>query len=214
MMIVDNYNDNIYISHPLSNYQAFYNTKIIEVISKLIGGVDMNEQLELKKMQMKLQSKKNSSRRNSNSNSNNSNENKNNNDDDDDYNDKDFMEGLINSSLYQINIPDGLESRTYGALYRLLAKRKQIPLGTIIIIIITTIIHYSDHHHHTSHTHLYHHHRSPYFYLHLYHINIHIIIIIVLIIYYYNCRYSTWSVCSYKAWIKGKQDTLCIYQSI
>ena len=86
----------------------------------------------------------------SNSNSNNSNENKNNNDDDDDYNDKDFMEGLINSSLYQINIPDGLESRTYGALYRLLAKRKQIPLGTIIIII-TTIIHYSDHHHHHHH---------------------------------------------------------------
>jgi len=124
----------IYISHPLSNNQAFYNTKIIEVISKLIGGVDMNEQLELKKMQMKLQSKKNS-RRNSNSTSNNSNENKNNNDDDD-YNDNDFMEGLINSSLYQINIPDGLESRTYGALYRLLAKRKQIPLGTIIIIIL------------------------------------------------------------------------------
>ncbi len=216
-MIVDNYNDKIY---KLSNYQAFYNTKIIEVISKLIGGVDMNEQLELKKMQMKLQSKKNS-RRNSNSTSNNSNENKNNNNDDDDYNDNDFMEGLINSSLYQINIPDGLESRTYGALYRLLAKRKQIPLGTIIIIIliiiiITTIIHYSDHHTSHTHTHLYHHLRSPYFYLlHLYHIKIYIIIIIVLIIIiYFNCRYSTWSVCSYTAWIKGKQNTLCIYKSI
>lgn len=38
---------------------------------------------------------------------------------------------LVGSSLYQINIPDGLESRTYGSLYKLLAKRKQIPLGIL-----------------------------------------------------------------------------------
>lgn len=38
---------------------------------------------------------------------------------------------MANSSLYQISIPDGLESRTYGALYRLLSRRKQIPLGIL-----------------------------------------------------------------------------------
>ena len=36
---------------------------------------------------------------------------------------------MMSSSLYQISIPDGLESRTYGSLYRLLSRRKQIPLG-------------------------------------------------------------------------------------
>lgn len=36
---------------------------------------------------------------------------------------------MLSSSLYQISIPDGLESRTYGSLYRLLSRRKQIPLG-------------------------------------------------------------------------------------
>jgi hypothetical protein len=38
---------------------------------------------------------------------------------------------MIGSSLYQISIPDGLESRTYGALYRLLSRRKCIPLGIL-----------------------------------------------------------------------------------
>jgi hypothetical protein len=38
---------------------------------------------------------------------------------------------MLSSSLYQISIPDGLESRTYGALYRLLSRRKQIPLGIL-----------------------------------------------------------------------------------
>lgn len=36
---------------------------------------------------------------------------------------------MFSSSLYQISIPEGLESRTYGALFQLLCKRKQIPLG-------------------------------------------------------------------------------------
>lgn len=35
------------------------------------------------------------------------------------------------SSLYQIPLPEGLDSRTYGALYTLLAKRKMIPLGIL-----------------------------------------------------------------------------------
>jgi len=38
---------------------------------------------------------------------------------------------MPSSSIYQIPIPDGLESRTYGALYRLLSRRKQIPLGIL-----------------------------------------------------------------------------------
>ena len=38
---------------------------------------------------------------------------------------------MIGSALYQIPIPDGLESRTYGALYRLLSRRKMIPLGIL-----------------------------------------------------------------------------------
>jgi hypothetical protein len=38
---------------------------------------------------------------------------------------------MPSSSLYQISIPDGLESRTYGSLYRLLSRRKQIPLGIL-----------------------------------------------------------------------------------
>jgi hypothetical protein len=39
--------------------------------------------------------------------------------------------GLIGSALYQINLPEGLQTRTYGALYRLLTRRKQIPLGIL-----------------------------------------------------------------------------------
>lgn len=38
---------------------------------------------------------------------------------------------MASSSLYQIPIPDGLDSRTYGSLYRLLSRRKQIPLGIL-----------------------------------------------------------------------------------
>lgn len=38
---------------------------------------------------------------------------------------------LVGSSLYQIGIPEGLESKTYGSLYKLLAERKMIPLGLL-----------------------------------------------------------------------------------
>jgi hypothetical protein len=70
--------------------QAFYNTKIIEVVNKLIGSVD-NKDLDK----------------------------------------KGAKSTLLGSSLYQIGIPDGLESKTYGALYKLLSNRKQIPLGIL-----------------------------------------------------------------------------------
>jgi hypothetical protein len=33
------------------------------------------------------------------------------------------------STLYQMAIPDGLESRTYGALFRFLSREGQVPLG-------------------------------------------------------------------------------------
>lgn len=41
------------------------------------------------------------------------------------------VRGLHSSSLYQIPLPEELESRTYGALFRLLSKRKQLPLGIL-----------------------------------------------------------------------------------
>ena len=70
--------------------QAFYNTKIVEIINKLVGGVERKEKGKASG--------------------------------------KSHLQG---SSLYQIPIPEGLESRTYGALFRLLANRKQIPLGLL-----------------------------------------------------------------------------------
>lgn len=40
--------------------------------------------------------------------------------------------GLIGSSLYQIPLPEKLETRTYGALFsHLVKKKKQIPLGLL-----------------------------------------------------------------------------------
>ena len=39
------------------------------------------------------------------------------------------LSAVVSSTLYQINIPEGLESRTYGALYRLLASKGSIPIG-------------------------------------------------------------------------------------
>jgi hypothetical protein len=44
---------------------------------------------------------------------------------------KSLSRSLRGSSLYQIPLPEGLDSRTYGALYTLLAKRKMIPLGIL-----------------------------------------------------------------------------------
>lgn len=39
------------------------------------------------------------------------------------------LSAVVSSSLYQVAIPDGLESRTYGALFKLLSRKGVIPLG-------------------------------------------------------------------------------------
>lgn len=39
------------------------------------------------------------------------------------------LHAIAKSSLYQINVPEVMESRTYGALYTTLAKKHMIPLG-------------------------------------------------------------------------------------
>jgi hypothetical protein len=119
--------------------QAFYNTKIIDVINKLIGGVDIaasstkSPSIKKDKERESFQESKDGSppaslnaspqilsrngllvgkdatRSNNAIN----------------------YSSIVSSSLYQISIPDGLESRTYGALYRLLSRRNQIPLGIL-----------------------------------------------------------------------------------
>jgi hypothetical protein len=81
--------------------QAFYNTKIIEILNCLVGGI---EKREIEKTTQRFYKRGNDSKK---------------------------LKGLLGSSLYQIPLPEGLASRTYGALYTLLAKRKQIPLGIL-----------------------------------------------------------------------------------
>lgn len=39
------------------------------------------------------------------------------------------LAAVVSSTLFQIGIPDGLESRTYGALYKILVQKGMIPLG-------------------------------------------------------------------------------------
>lgn len=125
--------------------QAFYNTKIIEVVNKLIGSVDnrcsyifsiLSPSLYLllsfffASIREEFERKLKRGGRSSNNNKSNgaaaaagargspgSPQRR-------------QQEGsMVSSSLYQISIPEGLESRTYGALFQLLCKRKQIPLG-------------------------------------------------------------------------------------
>ncbi len=90
--------------------QAFYNTKIIEILNLLVGGIEKRE-IEKATNQYYKNNTGTTSK---------------------------AMKGLIGSSLYQIPLPDGLVSRTYGALYSLLAKRKQIPLGILRGVFSTT----------------------------------------------------------------------------
>ena len=117
--------------------QAFYNTKIMEVVNKLIGSVDnrsvwgsllsigtfckcvsdkfpslplqtaRREEFERRHKRSKASPTKNGSPGHLS------------------YK----APTMRSSSLYQISIPEGLESRTYGALFQLLCRRKQIPLG-------------------------------------------------------------------------------------
>lgn len=79
--------------------QAFYNSKIIEVLNKLIEG---------KATERSTTASANSD--------------------------------MLGSGLYQIPIPDGLESRSYGSLYKLLSRRGQIPLGILRGVSATTKI--------------------------------------------------------------------------
>ena len=79
--------------------QAFYNPQIITVINKLICGGENKEKNEL------TAPSATGPRR---------------------------LKGLAaveSSSLYQIPIPDGLESRTYGALFKFLSNQGVIPIG-------------------------------------------------------------------------------------
>jgi hypothetical protein len=100
--------------------QAFYNSKVVEVINKFVGfGVEYKEKVD----RHGSVSAPSSPPRNK-------------------HTDASNAEGpnrtlfnpktLIGSALYQIPVlVEGLESRTYGALYSHLAKRKQIPLGIL-----------------------------------------------------------------------------------
>jgi ribosomal protein L15 len=104
--------------------QSFYNVKIIEILNRLIGGL---EKREIDKTTSRFYKKDtngsggttataaadSSSKTTTNNNG------------------RRRLRGLVGSSLYQIPLPDSLPSRTYGALYTLLAKRKQIPLGIL-----------------------------------------------------------------------------------
>lgn len=110
--------------------QAFYNTKIVEVINKFVGfGVEYKEKTD--RYGGGSISSPNSPNPKAKYDSSNANANSSNSPDNNNripFNPK----TLIGSALYQIPVlVEGLESRTYGALYSHLAKRKQIPLGIL-----------------------------------------------------------------------------------
>jgi hypothetical protein len=102
--------------------QAFYNTKIVEVINKFVGfGVEYKDKLE--RHGGGSISAPNSPARNKYPEANNG---------DSPIRTPFNPKTLVGSALYQIPVlVEGLESRTYGALYSHLAKRKQIPLGIL-----------------------------------------------------------------------------------
>lgn len=79
--------------------QAFYNPLIIKVINKLISGIEHKDYNEIAASAGTTQIKPKG------------------------------LAAITGSSLYQINIPEDLESHTYGALYKHLAKVDMIPLG-------------------------------------------------------------------------------------
>jgi len=85
--------------------QAFYNPQIIRVLSKLVSNAINDVQAETSSQNSTAKSK--------------------------DSGDSQSVKKkkVLGSSLYQISIPDGLESRTYGSLYKFLAAKNIIPLG-------------------------------------------------------------------------------------
>jgi len=99
--------------------QAFYNTKIIDVINRLIGSVETVDGVG---SGTKPGSCRPSPTKPGNGSLNRTGAG---------LSSGSSYLNMASSSLYQIGIPDGLESRTYGALYRLLSRRKQIPLGIL-----------------------------------------------------------------------------------
>jgi hypothetical protein len=95
--------------------QSFYNTKIIEILNKLIGGQLLSSSNTSQQQQQSASYTERTNNNNSNGKS----------------RVDQTQKGLLNSSLYQIPLPEKLESKTYGALFSLLVKRKQIPLGLL-----------------------------------------------------------------------------------
>jgi hypothetical protein len=107
--------------------QSFYNTKIIDILNKFVGGqfsvnptdrtreqyYDHHGHLHMPQQGNMCYPSSSPGPRNNNNNK------------------SGATKGLMNSSLYQIALPEKLESRTYGALFSLLTKRKQIPIGLL-----------------------------------------------------------------------------------
>jgi hypothetical protein len=89
--------------------QAFYNTKIVDIIQRMVTGVEIEN--SDKQLQRTQSANSKGAMYGGRSGQN--------------------MKALIGSSLYQIPLPEGLGSRTYGALYSKLAERKMIPLGLL-----------------------------------------------------------------------------------
>ena len=79
--------------------QAYYNPLIIKVMNKLISGIEHKDYNEIAASAGTTLIKPRG------------------------------LAAVIGSSLYQISIPDDLESHTYGALFKHLAKSDMIPLG-------------------------------------------------------------------------------------
>ena len=80
--------------------QAYYNPLIIKVMNKLISGIEHKDYNEIAAAAGTTQIKPKG------------------------------LAAVLGSSLYQIPIPDDLESHTYGALFKHLAKSDIIPLGS------------------------------------------------------------------------------------
>jgi hypothetical protein len=97
---------NIFISSLLDtlSVQSFYNPDIINIVNHLVTGSDtkMNTVRDYEEAAEVAEAEQQGIRR-----------------------------SLPSSRLYQIPIPDGLTSMTYGAMFKTLAKRRQMPLGII-----------------------------------------------------------------------------------
>jgi hypothetical protein len=79
--------------------QAFYNPLVIKVVNKLISGIEHKDYNEIAATAGSSLVKPRG------------------------------LAAVISSSLYQIPIPDDLESHTYGALYKHLSKKDIVPVG-------------------------------------------------------------------------------------